>query len=191
VAANEAAGDPYAGRFPFEEAVAGLPAEGRLHAILVTDEGEIDCILEPDHAPIAVANFVGLARGLRPFRDEASGEWIKERYFDGTPWHRAIEGQIVQGGRRGNSEDGGYLIQDEISPGDSFDRAGVLAVANSGPNSGSSQFFITTGPTPHLAGLHTIFGHCDDESVARALERRSARGEGPAPNLQKIRIVRK
>jgi peptidyl-prolyl cis-trans isomerase A (cyclophilin A) len=188
VAANEAAGDPYGGRFPLEEAVAGLPAEGRLHAILVTDEGEIDCALEPDHAPIAVANFVGLARGVRPFRDETSGEWIKEPYFDGTPWHRAIEGQIVQGGRRGNAEDAGFVIQDEVSPGDSFDRAGVLAMANSGPNSGSTQFFITTGPTPHLAGLHTIFGHCNDESVARALERRSARGEGPT--LQEVRIVR-
>ena len=71
-AQNEAAGDPYRGRFPFEEAVAGLPESGQLVATIVTEEGEVPCRLMPDIAPLAVANFIGLARGLRPFLDPAS-----------------------------------------------------------------------------------------------------------------------
>lgn len=190
VAANQAAGDPYAGRFPYAEAVAGLPAEGGLHAVIVTDEGEIDCTLEPGHAPIAVANFVGLARGVRPFLS-ADGEWVERPFYDGLVWHRAIEGQFVQAGRHGDREDAGFTIQDEVSAGDSFDRAGVLAVANGGPHTGSAQFFITTGAAPHLAGKHTIFGDCDGESVVRALERRAARGETPPPRLDTVRIERR
>ncbi|MCA9654874.1 MAG: peptidylprolyl isomerase [Myxococcales bacterium] len=189
VAANEALGDPYGGRFPIEEALAGLPSEGELRATLLTDEGEIHCTLDLGHAPLTVASFVGLARGLRPFQGD-DGAWHTEPFYDGVPWHRAEEGQFVQTGRRGKQATGGFLLQDELSYGDSFDRAGVLAMGNTGlEHSGSTQFFITTGPASHLEGAHTIFGQCDDEAVVRSLERRVARG-GPQPMLQHVEITR-
>lgn len=189
VARNEALGDPFAGRFPLEDALAGLPAEGTLHAELVTDDGEIDCTLDLVHAPLTVANFVGLARGLRPFLAE-DGTWHTEPYYVDLPWHRAKEGQFVQTGRRGQTDDGGFHLQDELSYGDSFDRGGVLAMANIGaPHSGSVELFITTGPTPHLEGAHTIFGQCDDESVVRSLERRVLRGR--TPTLLRVDITRR
>lgn len=187
-AANEALGDPHRGRFGFEEAMRGLPEQGRVLAILETDEGEIPCVLDPGHAPLTVANFVGLARGLRPFAHE-DGTWRAEPFYDGIPWHRAFEGQFVQTGRRGRLADGGYFIQDEISLGDSFDRPGVLAMGNTGDaDTGSTQFFITTGPAPQLEGHHTMFGQCDGEAVLRRIERRVLAGE--APVLQTIRIER-
>lgn len=187
-AANEAMGDPYRGRFPYDEAVAGLGAQGELRAILVTDEGDVACTLQPDHAPLTVANFVGLARGLRPFRG-ADGAWNKEPYYDGIPWHRAEDGQFVQTGRRGTLAEGGFFLQDEISVGDSFDRPGVLAMANQGTQgSGSVQFFVTTGAAPQLEGEHTIFGHCDGEAALRRLERRVLAGQQPM--LRRVEIRR-
>lgn len=191
VAHNEALGDPFGGRFPLEQAVAGLPEGGTLHAALVTDEGTIDCTLDPGHAPLTVASFVGLARGLRPFLAD-DGSWRTEPYYVELPWHRAVEGQFVQTGRHGPRDDAGFLLQDEVSYGDSFDRGGVLAMANAGtPHTGSAEFFVTTGPTPHLEGAHTILGQCDDEAVVRALERRVARGGGAPPVLQRIEITRR
>lgn len=190
VAANAALGDPHEGRFPLEEALAGLAAEGELKARLTTDEGEVLCTLDLRHAPLTVANFVGLARGLRPFAGD-DGQWRTAPYYDGVPWHRADEGQFVQTGRRGRQATGGFLLQDEVSYGDSFDRAGVMAMANTGSeHSGSTQFFITTGPVPHLEGLHTIFGQCDGEAVLRRLERRISRAQGELPQLHKVEITR-
>lgn len=189
VAANEALGDPYGGRFPLEEALAGLPEEGELRARLVTDAGDVDCVLDLRHAPLTVASFVGLARGLRPFRGD-DGQWHTEPFYVDVPWHRAIEGQFVQTGRRGRQTTGGFLLQDEVSYGDSFDRAGVLAMANTGiEHSGSTQFFVTTGPASHLEGEHTIFGQCDGEAVVRQLERQVARGEA-TPMLRSVEISR-
>ena len=190
VAANEAAGDPYGGRFPFEEAVAGLPGDGPLLARLDTDAGLIRCRLEPDTAPIAVASFVGLARGLRPFQEMAGGPWTKAPFYDGLPWHRAIEGQFIQTGRRGDQENPGFQLQDEISPGAKFDRAGILALANSGPQSGAAQFFITSAPLPHLNGAYTIFGACDDEHIVRELERQIRRRPSDPPRLRSVTITR-
>jgi peptidyl-prolyl cis-trans isomerase A (cyclophilin A) len=189
VAANEAAGDPHVGRFPLEEALAGLPAEGTLHAVLVTDEGEIDCTLDPVHAPLGVASFVGLSRGLRPWL-AADGQWHTEPYYVDLPWHRAEEGQFVQTGQRDGRDTGGFVLQDEVSYGDSFDRAGVLALANTGqPHTGSVEFFVTTGPAPHLEGAHTILGQCDGEAVVRRVEQRVARGE--PPRLLRIDVTRR
>lgn len=188
VEANEALGDPHGGRFPYANAVEGLPAAGPLRATLVTEEGTIECTLEPGHAPIAVANFVGLARGVRPFRAD-DGSWQTAPYYDGTPWHRAFEGQFVQTGRRGKLADGGYLLQDEISVGDAFDRPGIMAMAGVGDaDTASVQFFITTGPADHLEGQHTIFGRCDGEAVLRRLERRVLEGE--TPMLKHIEVTR-
>jgi peptidyl-prolyl cis-trans isomerase A (cyclophilin A) len=190
VATNEALGDPFGGRFPLEEATADLPGEGSLHAILHTDLGQIDCRLDPDRAPLNVANFIGLARGRRPFRGE-NGAWTTEPYYVDMPWHRAEPGQFVQTGRRGRLADGGFFLQDETGLGDAFDRAGILAMGNTGqPDSGSVQFFVTTGATPHLSGQHTILGRCDQPAVARRLET-AVDGAGPPPRLQRIEIVRR
>lgn len=188
VAANHALGDPYDGRFPYAEAIAGLPAAGALRATLVTDAGDVACVLEPDHAPLTVATFVGLARGLRPFRGE-DGTWQRERYYVDVPFHRALPGEFVQTGRKGKLGDGGFLLQDEITLGDSFDRPGVLAMANNGDeHSGSTEFFVTTGPAPHLEGHHTIFGGCDGEAVLRRIEKRVLSGVEPV--LRTIEITR-
>lgn len=189
VQANEALGDPHGGRFPIDQALADLPAEGSLHAVLHTDEGPVDCTLDLRHAPLTVASFVGLARGRRPFLGD-DGAWHTEPYYEGLVWHRAEDGQFVQTGRRGKAATGGFLLQDEISYGDSFDRGGVLAMGNTGiEHSGSTQFFVTTGPAPHLEGAHTIFGQCDGEAVVRAIERRVLDGE--SPTLDRIEIERR
>ncbi len=191
VAANEAAGDPHGGRFSFEEAVAGLEGEGPLTATLETDAGAIRCRLEPDTAPIAVANFIGLARGLRPFQENTGDAWTRAPFYDGLPWHRAVEGQFVQTGRRGDQENPGFRLQDEISPGAKFDRAGILALANNGaPKSSAAQFFITSAPLPHLNGHYTIFGTCDPEHVIRELERRVKANPDAPPRLLKVTIAR-
>lgn len=187
-AQNEAAGDPHRGRFPFEAAVAGLPETGTLRATIVTDEGEIHCELLADVAPLAVASFVGLARGLRPFLD-TTGEWTTRPYYDGLVFHRAEPRLFVQGGRLGDVEIPGFRLQDERSIGTVFATPGVLALANNGtPNSSSAQFFITTEVNRSFDGQYTIIGWCDDLLVARALERRVLAGE--QPSLETVRITR-
>ncbi len=178
-AENELAGDPERGRFPFAAAVAGLPETGTLHATIVSDAGEVHCELLADVAPLAVANFVGLARGLRPFRD-STGEWTKRPYYDGLTFHRAEPRLFVQGGQLGDQELAGFRLQDERSIGTVFDGPGVLALANDGtPNGSSAQFFITTEVNRSFDGKYTIIGRCDDLLVVRELERRVLAGERP------------
>lgn len=189
VADNQAAGDPYAGRFPYEDAVAGLPEGPSLKAVIDTEVGAIHCRLDPSSAPIAVASFVGLARGLRPFQAAEGGPWERAPFFDGLTFHRAVEAQFVQTGRRGERETAGFHLQDEMSSGHTFDRAGLLALANNGaPHSSSAQFFITTEALPHLDGKHTIFGACDDEDVVREVERRIL-GAQP-PKIRSVTVTR-
>lgn len=185
---NQLAGDPYGGRFPLEEALAGLSGDGPLRATFVTSLGEVHCTLGPDHAPLSVANFVGLARGLRPFRN-ADGEWVKQPFYDGVSFHRAQPGQFVQVGRRDGQEGVGYWLADEVSPGDDFSRAGVLAVANEGaPDTGGGQVFITTGKATHLEGVHTVLGECEDAPLVRQIE--TATDRGPAPVIERVVISR-
>lgn len=191
VAKNQAAGDPYGGRFPYVDAVAGLPAEGPLLALLETDAGVIHCRLEPETAALTVATFVGLARGLRPYQETPGGPWVTAPFYDGLPWHRAVEGQFVQTGRQGTQENPGFVLQDEISPGAKFDRAGVMALANRGtPHSGAAQFFITSTALPPLNGAYAIFGSCDDHHVIRELERQVRDSSTPTPIIQRVTIRR-
>lgn len=186
VAYNQSQGDPYSGRFPYAEAVEGL-GPGRPAAILVTSAGEVHCELAIDTAPLTVANFVGLARGLRPFQLEAEGPWVREPFYVDLPWHRAVERQFVQTGRRGPRERPGFRLQDEGSIGDAFDGPGVLAMANEGTeHSGAAQFFVTTAPLRELDGQYTIFGRCSDTLVVRELERRVL--SGADPRLLEVRI---
>jgi len=137
-------------------------------AVFDTTAGTLQCTLFEKQAPETVANFIGLASGTKDWKNPVSGATKHGvPLYDGTIFHRVIPNFMIQGGDpAGNgSGDPGYKFKDEIVPTLLFDRPGRLAMANSGPNTNGSQFFITEVPTPHLNGRHTIFGQCDDASV--------------------------
>ena len=129
-------------------------------ATLRTNQGTVVLRLFPDHAPKTVRNFTELAQGDRDWRNPATGATTHDRLYDGTIFHRVIPGFMIQGGDPlGTGRGGpGYEFADEFHPDLSFDRPYLLAMANAGPGTNGSQFFITTVPTPHLNRRHTIFG---------------------------------
>jgi peptidyl-prolyl cis-trans isomerase A (cyclophilin A) len=130
-------------------------------ATFVTTLGSFSARLMPDHAPNTVANFVELAQGRREWKDPRDGRRKSEPLFDGTIIHRVIPDFMIQGGDpEGTGRGGpGYKFEDEFPPGGpKFDKVGLLAMANAGPNSNGSQFFITVAETPWLNNKHTIFG---------------------------------
>ncbi|MGH2828942.1 MAG: peptidylprolyl isomerase [Actinomycetota bacterium] len=130
------------------------------YATFRTSMGDIRCRLLAEHAPKTVENFVGLATGKKTWVDPRTGDKRNDALYDGTTFHRVIPEFMIQGGcPLGDGRGGpGYRFEDEFQGGPSFTRAGYLAMANSGPSTNGSQFFITEGPTPHLTGKHTIFG---------------------------------
>ena len=144
----------------------GLAAEAPekkapVYATFKTSMGDIVVLLLDDKAPKTVANFVGLASGTREWLDPKSGEKVKRPLYNGTIFHRVIPGFMIQGGDPvGNGTGGpGYRFEDECPPGGpKFDKPGLLAMANAGPNTNGSQFFVTVAKTPWLNGKHTIFG---------------------------------
>jgi len=145
------------------------PAGSEPTAIIDTTAGKMTCTLFPDKAPIGVSNFIGLATGTKDWKNPISGATKHHTpLYDGTIFHRVIPGFMIQGGDpAGNgSGDPGYQFKNETSQDLLFDRPGRLAYANSGPNTNGSQFFITEVPTPHLNGSYTIFGQCDEATVA-------------------------
>jgi peptidyl-prolyl cis-trans isomerase A (cyclophilin A) len=131
-----------------------------LTATLTTTQGTVTVRLFPDHAPKTVRNFVELAEGGREWTNPVTRVKSKDKLYDGTIFHRVITNFMIQGGDPlGNGTGGpGYKFADEIHPDLRFDKPYLLAMANSGPGTNGSQFFITTGPTPWLTGKHTIFG---------------------------------
>jgi peptidyl-prolyl cis-trans isomerase A (cyclophilin A) len=131
-----------------------------LYATFQTTLGDIEVRLFPDHAPKTVRNFVELAEGTRQWTDPRTGKPSTERLYDGTVFHRVISGFMIQGGDPLGTGTGGpgYKFADEFHPELFFDRPYLLAMANAGPNTNGSQFFITVVPTPHLNRRHTIFG---------------------------------
>ena len=144
-------------------------AAGGPTAVFDTTAGTLRCVLYEKQTPETVANFIGLANGTKDWKNPVSGaNKHGVPLYDGTIFHRVIPNFMIQGGDpAGNgSGDPGYKFKDEIVPTLLFDRPGRLAMANSGPATNGSQFFITEVPTPHLNGRHTIFGQCDDASVA-------------------------
>src|ERR1043165_7228482 len=141
---------------------------GKPKAIIETTMGNFDCTLFKDKAPLTVENFIGLATGAKDWKNPVSGVTKHNTpLYDGTIFHRVIPNFMIQGGDpAGNGTgDPGYKFRDEIDPTLKFDRPGRLAMANSGPNTNGSQFFITEVPTPHLNGRHTIFGQCEPVSL--------------------------
>ena len=130
------------------------------NATFMTSMGSFTVKLMPETAPKTVENFVGLATGTKQWTDPG-GAQSNEPLYDGTIFHRIISGFMIQGGDpQGTGMGGpGYRFEDEFPPnGPKFDRAGLLAMANAGPNTNGSQFFVTVAPTPHLTNRHTIFG---------------------------------
>lgn len=137
-----------------------------LHATLHTNRGDITVALLPNHAPKTVRNFVELAKGEREWVNPETGEKTSDKLYDGTVFHRVIGGFMIQGGDPlGNGTGGpGYDFADEFHPELAFNKPYLLAMANAGPNTNGSQFFITVGQTPHLNRRHTIFGEVADQA---------------------------
>jgi peptidyl-prolyl cis-trans isomerase A (cyclophilin A) len=148
-------------------------AAGATTAIINTTVGKMTCTLFPDKAPIGVANFVGLATGTKDWKNPVSGATKHGvPLYDGTIFHRVIGGFMIQGGDPAGSGSGdiGIAFKNEVSSDLLFDQPGRLAYANAGPGTNGSQFFITEVATPHLNGNYTIFGQCDEATVALVTE---------------------
>jgi peptidyl-prolyl cis-trans isomerase A (cyclophilin A) len=187
--------DPAEGAFTLEEAVVGLPVDGTLVVEIGTEMGTLLCDLHADRAPRTVANFVGLARGLRPWWDARAGEWVRRPYYRGLAFHRVIPGFLVQtGDYLGDGTGGvGYTIPDEIDDTLAHDRAGQLCMANhEGPNTSGAQFFITDGPAPQLdsEGGYTIFGQCRPLHIVSQIARVPQDPEANNRPLTPIHITR-
>lgn len=153
-------GDPHKGSFSLEEATKDLKGKGPIVVKLDTTKGALQCRLFEDKAPITVANFIGLATGKRAWKSGAS--WVNKPTYDGTTFHRIIKGFMIQGGdpKGDGSGEPGYVIKDEIWAGAKHDRAGLLCMANRGPDTNGAQFFITDAAAAHLDPSYTIFGEC-------------------------------
>ena len=154
-------------------------------ATLRTSEGDIRINLFPDHAPKTVANFVGLSSGEKDYSPPNASGGDSGPFYDGSVFHRVISGFMIQGGDPTGTGRGGpgYKFGDEFHPDLRFDRPYLLAMANAGPGTNGSQFFITVGPTPHLNRKHTIFGEVADQSSRDVVDAigKVATGRGDKP----------
>ena len=141
-----------------------------LFATLKTNSGPIEVKRFPNHAPKTVANFTGLAEGTKEY-DAGNGR--TGPFYDGLGFHRVIDGFMIQGGCPLGTGTGGpgYTFKDEPHPELTFDKPYLLAMANAGPGTNGSQFFITVGPTPHLNRKHTIFGEVADAAGREVVDR--------------------
>jgi peptidyl-prolyl cis-trans isomerase A (cyclophilin A) len=150
--------------------IGDLGGTGPLTATLETAQGTLHCELFEKAAPMTVANFVGLARGLHPFIDPVSGKVEKRPYYDGTFFHRVIPGFMAQGGDPTATGTGGpgYKFASEISP-ELRHLAGTLSMANAGPDTNGGQFFITEKAQPRLDGSYNVFGRCKEIAVVKKL----------------------
>ena len=146
--------------FAFGQTAHSQEKKGPLYATLKTSMGDIVIQLFDDKAPKTVANFVGLASGTKEWTDSKTGEKMKKPLYNGTIFHRVIPGFMIQGGDPlGNGTGGpGFRFEDEFQPDLRHSKAGILSMANAGPNTNGSQFFITHQPTPFLDNKHSVFG---------------------------------
>lgn len=158
--------------------VKDLSGSGKLMARIKTSMGEFNCELYEKRTPVTIANFVGLARGLKPWKHPRTRKLHKKPYYDGIIFHRVIPGFMVQvGDPLGVGSGGpGYKFKDEFHPDLRHDKGGILSMANSGPRTNGSQFFITEKPTPHLNDRHTVFGHCNEIDLVKRIARVPAAG---------------
>ncbi len=185
--------DPKEGHFTLEDAVEGLPIDGDLVAEINTDLGTIFCDLHADRAPNTVANFIGLARGKRPWWDARAGQWVTRPAYRMTKFHRVIPNYMIQGGDYLGDGSGtvGYTIPDEIHESlQLHDRAGQLCMAPPAPNENGAQFFITDGPATQLDGSYTIFGQCRPEETIANIARVPQDGDSDNAPLTDVVIER-
>jgi peptidyl-prolyl cis-trans isomerase A (cyclophilin A) len=163
------------------------------NARFVTSDGTFTVRLMPEHAPKTVANFVDLATGAKEWVDPRDGASRREPLYDGTIFHRVIGNFMIQGGDPTGTGTGdpGYRFEDEVPPGGPrFDRPGLLAMANAGPNTNGSQFFVTVAPTEWLTGKHTIFGEVTDgyDVVERISKAPTNAQDRPTPDIVLERV---
>ena len=153
----------------------------QLTATLHTNRGDIRLVLFEHQAPKTVRNFVDLATGAREWTDPRTRQTTSAKLYDGTTFHRVISGFMIQGGDPLGTGTGGpgYRFADEFHPELSFNRPYLLAMANAGPNTNGSQFFITVVPTPHLNFKHTIFGEVADGESRQVVDAIAATPTGP------------
>lgn len=143
------------------------------NVVLHTNQGDIAIELFDAQAPNTVANFVGLASGTKEYLDPKTGQSTTGRFYDGLGFHRVIDGFMIQGGCPLGTGTGGpgYRFDDEIHPELVFSKPYLLAMANAGPGTNGSQFFITVAPTPWLNRKHTIFGEVSDEASRKVVDK--------------------
>jgi len=159
------------------------PREPGLYMTFETALGAIHCRLYENEAPVTVRTVVGLALGTKSYIDPRTKQTVGgKRFFDGLTFHRVVPRFMIQGGDplgngTGGPEGPGFPFKDEFAPALQFDVPGRLAMANAGPGTNGSQFFITDVPAPHLNNRHTIFGQCEDLDVVKAIARVPARDE--------------
>lgn len=185
------ASKPESGTTQQSQAKSPVPLAPGLYATIETSMGNIVCRLFEKEAPRTVSNFVGLATGRKAWTDPETGKVQHRPLYPGTVFHRVIPGFMIQGGDplADGSGTPGYRIDDEISPQLSFDKPGVLAMANSGPNTNGSQFFITVAPAPHLNGRYSIFGEVvEGQQVADTIST-APRNDEDKP-LKPVKILR-
>ena len=167
-----------------------------IYAVFETSQGTIVVRLFDKEAPQTVGNFVGLAEGTKEFKDPKTGQKVKRAFYDGLVFHRVIPQFMIQGGCPQGSGMGGpgYKFADEFHPSLKHSKAGKLSMANSGPGTNGSQFFITVAATPWLDNRHTIFGEVvEGQDVADKISnvpRDSNDRPRTAVTLQKVRIER-
>jgi peptidyl-prolyl cis-trans isomerase A (cyclophilin A) len=186
--------DPAKLPFTLADATKGLagPKDGTLTAKIETSMGAFTCELFEKKAPITVANFVGLARGTRPWKNPKTNTWeTKKPLYDGLIFHRVIPGFMIQGGDPMGSGIGnpGYKFVNENDPSLTFDKPGLLAMANAGPNTNGSQFFITETPQPSLNGGYTIFGQCEPTDLVGKIARVDKNGSKPLKDVAMTKVT--
>jgi peptidyl-prolyl cis-trans isomerase A (cyclophilin A) len=160
----------------------GPPPDRVFIATLQTSLGDVRCILRHELAPNTVRNFVELAQGRRAWTDPTSGKPTTRPLYNGTVFHRVIPDFMIQGGDPlGDGTGGpGYTFADEAAEKSNFERSGLLAMANRGPDTNGSQFFLTDAPAPHLNGKHTVFGDCGNPEVIHRIAT-TPKGEADRP----------
>ncbi|MEO8878354.1 MAG: peptidylprolyl isomerase [Polyangiaceae bacterium] len=191
-AGGASSGDPFNGQFSLADATKGITGTGALVATIDTSNGTLSCKLLDDKAPNTVANFIGLATGTRTWKDP-TGKWVNRPAYDGTTFHRIIQGFMIQGGdAKGNgSGEPGYVIDDEMWGG-KHDRPGLMCMANRGPNTNGAQFFITDAAAAHLDRSYTIFGDCTPVATVHAIAAVPVAGESPITPvvIKSVKIAR-
>jgi peptidyl-prolyl cis-trans isomerase A (cyclophilin A) len=175
-----------------EEMASESNLEGEMWARFDTSLGAIDCQLEPTRAPRTVANFVGLAEGTKEWTDPRDKTKKLAPLYNGTVFHRIIKGFMLQGGDPlGRGTGGpGFKFEDEFHP-ELKHKPGTLSMANSGPNTNGSQFFITEVATPHLDGRHSVFGYCGPMATILKIANVPKQGNRPNSSVPATPVVLK